>query len=233
MARPAMPSPDGTLWSAASGRATVGGLATSNRSSAVAGIEQVEERGIGAGEPARLVHDQLEDRARLPDRRQPGGDLAQGLLRLGTLGQGLARLTERIDQPRIGDRDRRLGSERGEDLRVAIVERVACLGDHVQRPEGAGLAQERRREDRVHARRVHIRVDVVVMREPRVLDIAARVLRLAGLDGQAREALVLGHGRAPEARVIVDVAEFRPRRTPSGGSRSRRRAGRSAPNPTG
>ena len=45
------------------------------------------------------------------------------------------------------------------------------------------------------------------MREPRVLDIAARVLRLAGLDRQAREALVLGHGRAPEARVIVDVAE--------------------------
>ena len=84
-------------------------------------VELVDDRAVGAQQPERLVDDALEQVARLADRGDPGGDLAQRLLRLGASLDDRARAGELLDQARVADRDRGLGGERGQDLAVGVV----------------------------------------------------------------------------------------------------------------
>ena len=53
----------------------------------VALVDQVEDRAVAADEALRRIDDLLEERAGLTDCGDPGGDLAEGLLGVGSPGQ--------------------------------------------------------------------------------------------------------------------------------------------------
>ena len=80
-------------------------------------VEEVEDHAVGPNQAAGLGDDVLEDLRRLAQDRDPGGDLAQRLLRLGPPGERLARAVELVDQAGRPDRDRRLVGDRLEQRR--------------------------------------------------------------------------------------------------------------------
>ena len=91
-------------------------------------VEEVEDHAVGADQADGLLDDVAEDLARVAQHGDARGDLAQGLLRLGAAAERLARLAELRDEPRRGDRDRRLVGDGDEELRVRLAPRVLRVG---------------------------------------------------------------------------------------------------------
>ena len=112
-------------------------------------VEQVEDDAVGADEPPGMLDDVLEDLGRLAQDRDPGRDLAQGLLGLGASTERVARAIQLLDQARRRDGDRRLVGDRDEERRVRLVPGVRAARVDRQRAERSGLADEWRGHDRV------------------------------------------------------------------------------------
>ena len=93
----------------------------------------------------RLLDDAVEDDVRLAQGRDAGGDVAQGTFRVRASGDGRLGLLERLDQPRVGERDRGLVGETAEDGLVDGVEGVRLATEDLDRTERPGLADDRRR----------------------------------------------------------------------------------------
>ena len=84
-------------------------------------VELVDHRAVGTEQAAGLVDDALEQVAGLPDRGDPGGDLAQRPFRLGSPLDDRPRSGQFLDEACIADRDRGLGGERREHLAIGLV----------------------------------------------------------------------------------------------------------------
>ena len=110
-----------------------------------------EVRAVGAEEAARLVDDELEDLVGIADGGDACRDLAQRLLRVDAARELLLGAGELVDEPGVGDGDRRLRRERLDDRDVVVVERVRCGRQDAERAERAMLAGERHRQDRPDA----------------------------------------------------------------------------------
>jgi hypothetical protein len=95
-----------------------------------------------------LVDDVLEEVARVADRGDASGDLAERPLGVGLVAELRPGVVELLDQPGVGHRDRSLAGERLDDPGVVLAERVGLAGVHRQRPERAAVADQRDRDDR-------------------------------------------------------------------------------------
>ena len=73
----------------------------------------------------------------------PRGDVAQRPLRVRAAGDGPAGLLQLLDEPGVGDRDGGLVGETAEDGLVDGVEGVRLAAEDLDRPERAGLADDR------------------------------------------------------------------------------------------
>ena len=112
-------------------------------------VVQVDPRAVRFEQPDGLVDDLLEDLVGLEDGRDAGGDLAQGLFRIGTTGELGARARQRLDEPRVGDRDGGLAGKGEDKPRVGLAESTAFLGVDLDDAERAGVAGDRDRDHRL------------------------------------------------------------------------------------
>ena len=91
------------------------------------GLDEVELGPLRVEQVAGGVDDLLEEVDRVADGGDPGGDLAEGLLGAGAAADLLAGLGDRLDEPGVLDRDRRLVGE-GLDQRDFLRRERAGLG---------------------------------------------------------------------------------------------------------
>ena len=107
---------------------------------------------VGADEPLGRVDDLLEERARVADRGDLGGDLAERLLGVGAAGELGRGPVELLDEAGVLDRDRGLVGERLIRRASSRRPRPRSTGVDRERAEDpAGLVAQRRRQDRVEA----------------------------------------------------------------------------------
>ena len=137
-----------------------------------------------------LLDDVAEDLGRVAQHGDPGGDLAQRLLRLGAAAERLARFAELGDQPCRGDRDRGLVGDGDEELRVRLAPRVLAPGDDGEGPERTPFADQRCGHHRMPTGAAHERVPDLAMRERAVGEVVARPDRPGAEDGLPGDPLV-------------------------------------------
>ena len=126
-------------------------------------------RPVRADEPAGLLHDQLEDLVRVAQRGDAGRDLAQRALVLGQPGELAARHVEVVDEPRVRDRDGRLGREALDEVGVALAERVRPGRVDLEGAQRPGVGDDRRRQHRAIARRLEEPVESQLFQGPAFL----------------------------------------------------------------
>ena len=150
---------------------------------------EIDPDALGAEEAGGLVDDVLEEVRRIADRGDPGGDLAEGPLRVGLPAELLPRLVQLLDEAGVRHRDRGLAGERLDDPRVDLTERVGLAGVDGQRPERPAVADERNRDDGSDL----VAADVGVRRrgvlEAVVVEVVAGEDRATLADGLARDPL--------------------------------------------
>ena len=173
------------------------------------GVNEVEYGAIRVDEPLGGVDDLLEQRARIADRGDLGGDLAERLLRLGAARQLGRRPVELLDQPGVLDRDRGLVGEALEKLGLVVVVLVDLDAAHRDRPERPRLAPERCRQDGSEPGLPDERVGPRNVLEARIGEVVARPERLAGRDGPAGDPL-------PDPELRVEALLARPDRVLAG-----------------
>ena len=115
------------------------------------GVEQVDDRAVGVEQAGGLLDDVLEQVARLADRGDPGGDLAEALLGFGPPGDLAPGAVQLLDQAGVLDGDRGLVRERADDVSVVVVERLGLGRIDLQGAERTGLAADRGDDHRPEA----------------------------------------------------------------------------------
>ena len=108
------------------------------------GLDQVELGAIRVKQVAGCIDDLHQEVRRIADRGDPGGDLAQRLFGASTPAHLLARACDRLDQPRVLDRDRRLVSERLAEPDLRGPEGTHLRPADLEDAEQAFFAAERR-----------------------------------------------------------------------------------------
>ena len=146
-----------------------------------------EVRAVRAEQPLGLLDDSVEDDLRLAQGRDPGGDVAQRPLRVGAAGDGRLRALELLDEPGVGDRDRRLVGETAEDGGVDVVEGMRLAAIDLDGAERALVADDRRDDE------------VADAGPPGEVVGAIDVLELAGEVVARRDDPALGHRPAGQA----------------------------------
>ena len=114
--------------------------------------DQVDPHPVRVEQAGGLVDDVLEEVGRVPDRGDPGRDLAERPLLVRPLPLDRLRRRERLDQPGVRHRDRGLARERLEQPRVGLGERVDVAGVDRQGPHRAAVADERAPRPRTGSR---------------------------------------------------------------------------------
>jgi hypothetical protein len=191
-------------------------------------VEQVEDHPVGPDQAPGLGNDVLEDLGGLAQDRDPGGDLAQRLLRLRAASERLARTVELVDEAGRADRDGGLVGDGLEEGAVRLAPRVGAAAEDGQRPDRAGFDGQRRRHDGMQPGAADVLVGARAVREAGVVDVVARPERATGDDRLAGDPLVeslLGVvgpllvagldrsrrvGPAQEAEVGIDQVDARP-----------------------
>ena len=114
-------------------------------------VEPREMGTVGCEQALGLLDDLLEDLARVAQRGDPRGDIAERSLALGAELDLGARTRQLGDQAGIGHRDRGLVGKAAEHGRVDLVELGGLGAEDLDRAERAVLADDRRRDQRVDA----------------------------------------------------------------------------------
>ena len=102
---------------------------------------------VGAEQALGLLDDPLEDDVGLAQGGDAGGDVAQRAFGLGAPRDRLPRALQLLDEPGVGDGDGGLVGEAAEDRLVDRVEGVALVAVHLDRPERALVADDRRDDE--------------------------------------------------------------------------------------
>ena len=115
------------------------------------GIDEVDPRAIGAQEAGRLVDRELQHARKVGRRGDPGVDLAQRSLNLGSLGELRSRAVEVLDQAGVGHRGGGMIGQRADEGDLRLVERLRAGGERAHRPEHLVAGGERRDDHRADA----------------------------------------------------------------------------------
>ena len=153
-------------------------------------------RAVRREQALRVLDDPLEHLVRVRQRRDPGRDVPERPLGLGPASEGHSGPLQLVDQPGVRDRDGRLLGQASEHGRVEVVEGVRPVAQHLDRAEGACLADDRRRDQVADAGPLDERI-----RQGVVLEIAGKVV--AGVDDPG-----LGHGLARHALAQAQVGHL-------------------------
>ena len=131
-------------------------------------VDEVEDHAVGPDQAAGLRDDVLEDLGRLAQDRDPGGDLAQRLLRLRPPGERLARVVQLVDEAGRADGDRGLVGDGLEQRAVLLAPCVDAAAEDGQRADRRALDAQRRGHDRVETGAVDVLIRPGRVREARV-----------------------------------------------------------------
>jgi hypothetical protein len=136
---------DGGARTRRSERPVAGHVGLSDQASG--GFDEIELGSFRIEEPARRVDDLVEEVARVADRGDPGGDLAERLFGASPPSRLLARAGQCLDQPGIVDGDRGLVSEGLDEGDLVGIERAGFRPADLEHAEEPVLAPQRRDDE--------------------------------------------------------------------------------------
>ena len=136
-------------------------------------IEQIEDHAVGPDQTPGLGDHVVEDLLRLAQDRDPRGDLAERLFRLGAPAEGLARTVELIDQARGPDRDGRLVGDRLEQPAVLLAPGIGTAAEDGQGADRHALDGEWRGHHGLQPGTADVLVRAAAVGEARVVDVVA------------------------------------------------------------
>ena len=168
------------------GAADLGGPGHVRLAQVAVRAHEVELGTIGIEQADRALDDVLQEIVGRADRREPGGQLAQGALGVGPPGDLGPRPGELVDEAGVADRDRGLAGEAPRQGDLVVAERVLAARVDADDADGAARVDERRRDHRPDAHPPDERVRALRMDERVVGQVVAGDEDVAGRRSLAR-----------------------------------------------